>query len=249
MPDVGTAIGGIGTVSEIIGKKKAQDAQEDATQARLALERQIYDQTRQDLNPFFRSGKVAQNVLNYELGLGKAPIIGAKPLDIKRTTGPGGNTLFQVGGKTFQDAAQANAFARQNGQQGQRYQGFQKSRDFEVGLQGGLDAIQGTAAGRNMLLSGGTIKAAQKFGTDYTMGYRENYLNRLSGIAGAGQAAAAGRANAGANYAGGAGNALGDLGNVRGAGAIGMANSLNGFLGNIAGEYDYQRRLKQGATA
>lgn len=248
MPDPGTAIAGLSGVSDILGKKKAQRAQEDATQGRLGLERDVYNQTRKDLGTWFQGGKVAQNALNYELGLGRAPIIGAKPLAIQRVTGPGGNALFKVGGKTFADAQRANQYARRNGVPGTRYQGFEKSKDFQVGMKGGLDAIQGTAAGRNMLLSGATLQAAQKFGTDYTMGYRNDYLNKLAAVASGGQAAAAGRANAGANYASGAGNALSDLGNVRGAGAIGVANSLNGFFGNLAGEMDYQRKLKQGAT-
>jgi hypothetical protein len=225
-----------------------------------------------------KSGRMAQKVLNYELGLGRAPMIGANPLNIREVqkripgsvtpgttllpgmpgySGSGGpqtvgggaprfRTLYKVGGQTFRNENKAQKYARENGQQGKRYQGFEASRDFQTGLRGGLDAIDASAAASGMGLSGRTLQAVNKFGTDYTMGYRDNYLNKLAGVAGNGQNAAAQRGNAGANFGAMAGNALGSIGNAQAAGAIGQANAWGNALGDAYGIWNYQRNLANG---
>lgn len=274
---VGAILGAVGGVASAIGSKRAADAQSDAANRSMDIEQQIYNQTRSDLKPWMKSGRIAQKALQYELGLGRAPMIGAKPLNIREVQRPlkgqgqqasgagglgwggvqsNGNALAQpqtrtqyiVGGKKFWNEDKARQFARENGRQGRRYEGFQGSRDFKVGFQGGVDALQGSAAGQNMLLSGRTAQALTKFGTDYTMGYRDQYLNRLASMAGGGMAAAGARGTAGANFAAGAGNALAGLGNAQSAGAVGMGNALNDALGNISGSWQYQKNLDAGLT-
>jgi hypothetical protein len=251
----------LGGALSLFGAKKSSDAAEEATAAQVALgnrqidlSRNIYRQTKADLKPWVKSGRVAQQVLNYEMGLGKAPMIGANPLDIKTVQRPrlgdqeGTRNAYIVDGKRFWNQDKAQQYARQNGDPGKRYQGFEASRDFKTGFRGGIDAIDASAAASGMGLSGRTIKAANKFGTDYTMGYRNNYLNSLGQIAASGQNAAAQKGNAGANFGAQAGNALGSIGNAQAAGAIGQANAWNNALGDVYGLWNYQKSLANGGV-
>lgn len=259
---VGAILGAVGGIASAVGAKKAADAQSDAANRSMDIEQNIYNQTRADLKPWMRSGRLAQQALQYELGLGRAPMIGAKPLDIREVQRPlkgqqasgTGNALAQpqtrtqyiVDGQKFWNEDKARQYARENGAQGRRYGGFQQSRDFRAGLRGGIDTIDASAASNGMLLSGRTARALTKFGTDYTMGYRDQYLNRLASMAGGGMAAAGAKGTAGANFAAGAGNALAGLGNAQAAGAVGMGNALNNALGNVYGAWQYQKNLNAG---
>ena len=119
------------------------------------------------------------------------------------------------------------------------YGGFQATPGYEFQRQQGLDAVQSSAAARGNLYSGATMKAV----TDYSQGLANqeynNYLNRLSGVAASGQAAAGNQANAGANFSANAGNSLAAIGNAQAAGAIGSANAINGGITNALSSFGY----------
>ena len=130
---------------------------------------------------------------------------------------------------------------------------FQQDPGYAFRLSEGQKALDRSAAARGGLISGGALKAAQRYGQD--MGSQEymNAFNRyqteraaqlqpLQSLAGVGQTAANTLGQAGQNYATGAGNALGAYGSNVGnlmtsgaaanaAGQVGMANAFTGGLG------------------
>lgn len=94
----------------------------------------------------------------------------------------------------------------------------------------GMKALDRQAAARGGLISGGALKAAQRYGQDYASQEFGNAYNRLAAMANVGQtsstnmgnAAGAFGANAGSNYMGAA--------NARASGYVGGANALTGGL-------------------
>lgn len=60
---------------------------------------------------------------------------------------------------------------------------------YQAGLQTGSNAITTNAAARGMLHSGSALKALQKYGSDYEDRRVGDYMQRLAGLAGAGQTA------------------------------------------------------------
>lgn len=60
---------------------------------------------------------------------------------------------------------------------------------YQAGLDAGSEAITGNAAARSGLNSGATLKALQKFGSDYEDQRAGSYLDRLFGLTGMGQQA------------------------------------------------------------
>jgi hypothetical protein len=132
---------------------------------------------------------------------------------------------------------------------------FQQDPGYQFRMQQGMDAAQNSAAARGGLLSGGALKALEKYGQDFASNeYQNSYnrynnnqtnqYNRLAGLAGVGQQAtnqlgqAAGNfANQGSSAYGNFGNAqAGNIigaGNAQAAGQVGSANAWNSALGGI----------------
>lgn len=123
------------------------------------------------------------------------------------------------------------------------YSGFTATPGYDFRLNQGMDALEGSAAARGGLLTGNTLEGIQAYGQDMASREYGNYFNRLAGVMSGGQAAAAGQANAGANYQAGASNALTSIGNAQAAGYIGQANALTGGINNALGAYQYQNFL------
>ena len=102
---------------------------------------------------------------------------------------------------------------------------------YQFRLGEGMKALERNAAARGGLISGGALKAAQRYGQDYASQEFGNAYNRLAAMAGIGQtsstnmgnAAGAFGANVGQNYMGAA--------NARASGYVGGANAITGGLG------------------
>ena len=101
---------------------------------------------------------------------------------------------------------------------------------YQFRLGEGMKALDRQAAARGGLISGGALKAAQRYGQDFASTEFGNAYNRLAGLAGVGQTAtntltgAAGQF--GQNQAAGLSNAA----QARASGYIGGANALAGGL-------------------
>jgi hypothetical protein len=154
----------------------------------------------------------------------------------------GSRTEYMVGDNVFQSLEDAQAWAKANPVGGYEYQGFEATPGYNFALEQGQTAIDGSAAARGNVFSGATLKAQQEFGTGLAQQEYGNYLNRLTGQASQGQAAAGNIATAGSNYASGAGNALANMGNAQAAGYVGQANALNGAINSGLSAWGYMNQ-------
>jgi hypothetical protein len=119
---------------------------------------------------------------------------------------------------------------------------FQADPGYAFRLSEGQKALDRSAAARGGLISGGALKAAQRFGQDmgsqeYTNAFnryqteRNARLNPLQSLAGMAQTSTNQLGVAGQNYANAAGNALGAAGQATASGYMGTANAISGGLG------------------
>jgi len=126
---------------------------------------------------------------------------------------------------------------------------YQQDPGYAFRLSEGQKALDRSAAARGGLISGGALKAAERFGQDmgsqeYQNAYNraltgyntgvasENQLyNRQAGLAGIGQTATNLVGQAGQNYATNAGNMITGGAAAQAAGQVGMANAITGGLG------------------
>lgn len=114
-------------------------------------------------------------------------------------------------------------------------------------LSEGQKALDRSAAARGGLISGGALKAAQRFGQDMASQEYQNAFNRyqtertaklapLQSLAGIGQTAANTLTNAAANYGNTAGQGITDLARVNAAGYQGAANALGTGVSQYLGQ-------------
>ena len=219
---VTTAVVGASTAksaskTQAAAASEAADVQKQVADQQVALQREMFEKTREDQAPYRTAG---YNAL----------------AEMQRTAGnvPG---AFKFGAGDYQ-ADPGYAFRLAEGQK----------------------ALDRQAAARGGLISGGALRAAQRYGQEMgsqefgnaynraLTGYntdvaRENQLyNRQAALSGIGQTATNLVGQAGQNYATGAGGALGTYGTnvgnlITGAGAaqaagqVGAANALTGGLG------------------
>jgi hypothetical protein len=116
---------------------------------------------------------------------------------------------------------------------------FQADPGYAFRLSEGQKALDRQAAARGGLISGGALKAAQRYGQEmgsqeYTNAFnryqteRQARLNPLQSLAGFGQTSVNQLGAAGQSYATGAGEALGAAGQARASGYMGTANAITG---------------------
>lgn len=108
---------------------------------------------------------------------------------------------------------------------------------YQFRLSEGLKALDRTASARGGLLSGGALKAAQRYGQDYASQEYGNIWNRLAGLAGVGQTATNQLGQAGQTMAGNVGNLMTSGANARASGYVGGANALNQAIGGVGNAY------------
>lgn len=196
---------------------KAASAQRDAASQANETQLQMFEQTREDMQPWREAGTVALRQL----------VDG---------TAAGGDLNRDF---TLQD--------------------FQRDPGYDFRMREGMRGLEGSAAARGGLMSGGTLKALQRYGQDYASAEfsnaynrfnadRDRRFNRLAGIAGVGQTATRDVAGFGANAANAvAGNQLA-AGNATAAGYVGRANAFNNSLGNLQSMYTLSRMFPNGTA-
>lgn len=117
----------------------------------------------------------------------------------------------------------------------------------------GQRAIDSSAAARGGLQSGAALKAAARYGQGFASNEYNNAYNRfmtdqntrfgrLQSVAGMGQAAAAGQAANGQNFANSGSNLMTGIGNAQASGTVGMANALSNGVGSYL-NYDQNQQL------
>lgn len=119
---------------------------------------------------------------------------------------------------------------------------FQQDPGYAFRLSEGQKALDRQAAARGGLISGGALKAAQRYGQEmgsqeYTNAFnryqteRNARLNPLQSLAGMSQTATNQLGAAGQNYANAAGNAYGAAGQATASGYMGTANAIGSGVG------------------
>jgi len=266
---VGSALLGASSAS------KAAKAQTTAANNDIAFQKETRDQIVAKLDPFYQGGTAAQSALMYEMGLGPKPMIGGTPAQIETfqtttagtapvmgtrgrndnpyvvTPGTQGQTTtgYRVGGNQFATMEEAQAYANANRTGATEYQGFQASPGYQFALDQGNASVNALAGARGGLNSGATMQALQANGIGMANQEYGNWWNRLSGLAGSGQNAAAQQGTAMTNAASGVSNAYGNIGNAKAAGAIGVSNAINGGIQNYLGYQQYQNGLAKPQVA
>jgi len=129
---------------------------------------------------------------------------------------------------------------------------FQADPGYAFRLSEGQKALDRQAAARGGLISGGALKAAQRYGQEmgsqeYTNAFnryqteRNARLNPLQSLAGVGQTSVNQLGAAGQNYANAAGQAMGAAGQAQASGYMGAANAISGGLGQYM-NYNQQQQ-------
>ena len=119
---------------------------------------------------------------------------------------------------------------------------FQQDPGYAFRLAEGQKALDRSAAARGGLISGGALKAAQRYGQEmgtqeYTNAFnryqteRQARLNPLQSLAGFGQTSVNQLGQAGQNYASNVGNLMTGGAAAQAAGQVGGANAITGGLG------------------
>ena len=140
---------------------------------------------------------------------------------------------------------------------------FQVEPGYGFRLSEGMKALDRTAAARGGLLSGATLKAAQRYGQDLASQEYQNAFNRyqieraarlapLQSLFGAGQTTAQQMGQAGQQFGAMAGENMMGGANARASGYVGAANAWNQALGGATNLYmqnALMSRLMPGQTA
>lgn len=258
----GAVVGAYGANQSAGAAKDAAGAQGAAANQANQIQLQMFNQQRQDQQPFRQAGLVGLNEYMAMLGL-QAPAslnnavngppaftpeaaqayLAANP-DVAADPYWGKNPWLhytQNGageGRTWGTPAQAGqAQSPQTTQQSMQsaFDRFRATPGYQFGLDQGFKTVQASAAARSGLNSGATLKALQKFGNDYAdqQGFTP-YMNRLSNLFGGAQTATNQMGQAGQNYANQAGANLQAAGQARASGIVGAQNAWNNFYGQAA---------------
>lgn len=131
---------------------------------------------------------------------------------------------------------------------------FQADPGYQFRQTEGMKGIENSAAARGNLLSGGALKAIQKYGQDlasqeYGNAYsrfnadQTNQYNKLAGLVNTGQGASNQLTNAAANYGSNVSNNIIGAGNAQAAGVVGQANAWNNAIGQGTNLYQQNQLM------
>jgi hypothetical protein len=254
--------------SAVIGgmaSSKAAKSQADAANRAAQLEREMFERQIELQEPFRQAGLTAQQRYMNLLGLSQSPtarteqeIRNALAAQYMQPRIGEGGIIQGVDEAGLSAAVQAEM--AKDAQARQEYEALKASPEFgkytrDFGVQDfeqdpgyafrmseGLKALDRQAAARGGLISGGALKASQRYGQDlasqeYMNAFnryqtnRANQLQPLESLMGRSQTAAQLLGTAGQNYASGAGQALQNVGMAKGSAYVGGANTLLNAIG------------------
>lgn len=214
---VSAAAGLAGSAMSASASKSAADTQAQASENAAQLQNDQWQQTQANLQPYMTFGAGAINPLQSAMGYNSDWSVNSNNILQQQFSAPTADQAAQTPG-------------------------------YQFTLQQGLKATQNSAAARGLATSGAALKGASAYSTglaDSTYNdvynralttFNTNYssaannVNRLSGIVGNGQNAAATNGSLGAAAAGNIGNTLTSGANASAAGTVGSANAISGGL-------------------
>lgn len=264
---IGSAV--LSTGASIISGNKAAKAQKKgaqlaAQQADRADEtnRYIFDTTRQDYAPARQVGEGALYKLADMYGVPR-PVGTAQRAIGSPAASPNGvsGLLFEgldgARGLPFGQFAGTGEAGPAPGQEMTAgFDGFQQSPGYQFRMAEAMKAIERSAAARGGLRSGGTMDALQRRAQGVAADEYDTFANRLAALAGVGQTANAGSAQAGQAF-GAATNQNANLaansaiaaGNARASGYANTGNAINQGLQGAGAAYLYSQGYGGGRVA
>ncbi len=223
---VAAGVGAAGSVATgLIGSSSAKGAastQAQAAQQAALLQKQQFDETNANLEPFRSVGSDALSVLRTVLGL---PPSASGP-----NGAPGNNPIIQNGlGSLVFQPTQAQ---------------LEQTPGYQFDLSQGLRGVENSASAQGRGLSGAALKGAAQFATglaNNTLSTQQgifqsnlaNILGPISSLASLGENAAAQTGTIGQASSASIGQSLTGAGNALAAGQVGSANALGSGLGGI----------------
>lgn len=109
----------------------------------------------------------------------------------------------------------------------------------------GMKALERARAAGGQMFSGGTERAAMRFGQDLASTEYGNAWNRLAALAGIGQTATGAMSGQAQQFGAGAGGLMTGAGNARASGYVGQANALTNALGQGLQQYQFNKLLQR----
>lgn len=238
------------TAGSVYGANKQARAAKDATSAQvaaanseMALQKQMYDQSRQDMMPWMQAGQGGLSALMKLAGFTPTVTTGytkpGEPIPAPSGVGTGGAVAMAAqqamhnGGATTpgEYVPESMSWA----QTGNPATALQMDPGYQFRMNEGMNTLENSAAARGGLLSGNFLKNSQRFGQDYASNEYQNAFNRLAALSGVGQAQAGSIANLGSNYANQAGQGMQRIGDARASGYAANANAKTGMIWDLMG--------------
>ena len=133
-----------------------------------------------------------------------------------------------------------------DGQPAQPQQLLEMDPGYAFRLGEGMKALERVQAARGNMLSGGAIKAGQRYAQDFASGEYGNAYNRLANIAGLGQTVGGQLGTAAQQFGQTAGETMSQGANALAAGRINRTSGYMGGIGGAVGAYqNYQNQQQQ----
>ena len=109
----------------------------------------------------------------------------------------------------------------------------------------GMRALERARAAGGQMFSGGTARAATRFGQDLASTEYGNAFNRLASLAGLGQTATGAMSGQAGQFGANAGNLMTSGGAARASGYVGQANALTSALGQGLQQYQFNQMMNR----
>lgn len=121
---------------------------------------------------------------------------------------------------------------------------FTTDPSYQFRLAEGQKAVDNSAAARGSTLSGAALKALTKYGQGMASTEFGNSFNRLAGVSGQGQSAAAGQGAGSMQFGNSQANNLMEAANANTAGQVGSANAWSGAISQGINGYQQNELMK-----
>lgn len=95
---IGAGASLLGGVMQSSAASSAADAQTQAANRQIDLQKEIYDQTSQNFSPWLDGGNDANAALLYEMGIGPKPMVGGTAAQVETYQIPGKPSVYTQGG-------------------------------------------------------------------------------------------------------------------------------------------------------
>lgn len=144
-------LGGASALASAWGANRAANAQEQAAEAQLALQREVYGDQRYLLHDYREAGENALASYGNMLDRGWNPVARPGQVNVPHIRGPGREEGFDYRDPRRVTGPNMERFARE----------FRTTPGYEFQVQEGQRAVEGSAAAQGGLLSGATLGALQ----------------------------------------------------------------------------------------